>query len=212
MRSHQSQVHNNSSKVVVECTVCGQDVERYKSALNDRAFCSKSCKSEGYSGTTHSDEVIERRVAPQREKVVVNCAFCSSEFERTPKRVERFDKQFCDRECKGKWRSENVRGSNHPRWSGGESGIDFIRKHISDECWGSTAQSVREDFDGICQLCGIESDDLDRSLDVHHIVPLNSGGINVEELLIPLCLDCHRTVETYTKDIVEPHLIPVQYR
>jgi len=207
LSSHRSQVHNTSFTVNVECDHCGTEVERNKCDLGDSVVCSNECRSKYFSDRKQSKEYIEKRIAPQRNKVEVECDFCGNEFLRTPKRVENTEHQYCDFDCKSKHQGELISGSNHPRWSGGVTGIDYIRKNIGNEPWKKVAERVRKKYDHTCQNCGCETTDTHRSLDVHHIVPLTAGGTNAEELLIPLCLKCHRKVESYTQNLVENYLI-----
>lgn len=209
LSSHRSQVHDVSFTVDVECNICGDVTEKQRSEIKRTStnLCSEECKAELFSQREQSEMLIEKRIAPQREKVEVTCDYCGNEFLRTPKRVEKHDHQYCDFECKSQHQSVTYAREKHPRWSGGVSGIDFIRKHIGDVCWKEKAESIREKFDHECQMCGLISEENDKSLDVHHIVPITSGGTNEEELLIPLCLNCHRSAESYTQRIVENHLI-----
>lgn len=207
LKYHRVQKHNDDLFQEIECEVCSTVVERTPSEINEKTFCSWECRSEYLSGREQPDELVEKRAAAQRNKVEVECDYCGEEFLRTPKRVEKFEYQYCNHECKGKHHSEKFSGSNHPRWSGGESGIDFIRKHIRDEGWQQTAERIREKYDRTCQMCGSKPSDRDRALDVHHIVPLIAGGTNADELLLPLCLDCHRTAESYTWNIIDKYLI-----
>jgi hypothetical protein len=207
IQSHRVQKHNDDLSQEIECEVCNTVVERTPSEINEKTFCSWECRSEYLSGKEQPDELVEKRAAAQRDKVKVECDYCGEAFLRTPKRVEKFEHQYCDRECKGKHHSEKFSGSSHPRWSGGAAGIDFIRKHIRDEGWQQTAERVRKEYERTCQMCGSKPSDRDRALDVHHIVPLVAGGTNADGVLLPLCFDCHRSAEAYTRGIVDKHLI-----
>jgi len=51
-------------------------------------------------------------------KVTVQCLQCGDAKEVTPYRAKTY--KFCSYACRGKWRSENWTGENHPSWSGGE--------------------------------------------------------------------------------------------
>jgi 5-methylcytosine-specific restriction endonuclease McrA len=35
---------------------------------------------------------------------------------------------------------------------------------------------------------------------LHHIIPLNGGGVNIRLNLIPLCFDCHAEIHPWLKD------------
>jgi len=47
--------------------------------------------------------------------VEVDCSHCGATLDVYPSRVERKDNHFCDSDCYGSWRSENVHGENHPQ-------------------------------------------------------------------------------------------------
>jgi len=81
-------------------------------------------------------------------KAKLICEQCGEEFEAYLAKNQR----FCSNECRGLWRSENMRGANHPNWRGGTAsesyGIEWteelkeeIRKRdnytcaISGEVW-----------------------------------------------------------------------------
>jgi len=49
-------------------------------------------------------------------------------------------------------------------------------------------------------MCGASGD---VTLEVHHIVPVLSGGVSHGDLLITLCTGCHNTAEAYTRKIPE---------
>jgi len=56
--------------------------------------------------------------AQTKDGEVVNCDNCGELLYRTQHRLERQDKHFCDDECHGEWRSENITGPDHPNWVG----------------------------------------------------------------------------------------------
>ena len=52
--------------------------------------------------------------------MIVKCDFCGKEFNIAPCWFKRAKHHFCSRECKNKWRSENIRGKNSYNWKGGK--------------------------------------------------------------------------------------------
>ena len=50
-----------------------------------------------------------------------------------------------------------------------------------------------------CNFCGVtrqqHKDDCGRDLDLHHIIPERAGGEHTVENLLPVCRDCHQTLE-----------------
>ncbi|WP_369684854.1 HNH endonuclease [Halalkalicoccus sp. NIPERK01] len=82
---------------------------------------------------------------------------------------------------------------------------DAVRKCIDDESRYATASKIRERDGRIYQNCGKESNG--RRLDGHHIIPIISGGCNAAPPLMTLCGGCHRTIESYTRTILNPILV-----
>jgi len=88
---------------------------------------------------------------------------------------------------------KGVTGQDHPRWRGGKHLIDNLRKQLRPSWW-----TVRDDERAEeCYNCGAS----ECKLDVHHIVPLSAGGTNDSWNLMTLCESCHRTAESYTRDL-----------
>jgi hypothetical protein len=60
-------------------------------------------------------------------------------------------------------------------------------------------KSVFEEKGGSCAFCGVtrqqHKDDCGRDLDLHHIIPERKGGEDSVENLLPVCRDCHQTLE-----------------
>lgn len=100
-------------------------------------------------------------------------------------------------------RNENgmtgVTGQDHPHWRGGKSIYDAVKKQLRP-----SFATVKDDYRSEeCYSCG----ESDCKLDVHHIIPILSGGTNGEWNMMTLCESCHSQVEWFTRDLVEPVLI-----
>ena len=116
MKTHHKQIHGESiAGVDDECAYCGTQflAETSHAERNENNFCSRDCYanwlSENNQGENH----------PRwKEPVVVNCAYCGTSKEVSPSRSEEYTRHFCDTECVGMWRSENIRGDQHPLWTG----------------------------------------------------------------------------------------------
>lgn len=82
---------------IVSCAVCGDELERYPSQLEDSSYfvCSKSCESQY-----------------KRKRVEVECDNCGDSIEKIPSQNELSNLSFCDRECKFGYFTDN----NHPNW------------------------------------------------------------------------------------------------
>jgi len=203
MKIHHARAHGESiAGEEVDCCWCGESIRRgpYRIQNAERIFCDANCR-----GAWRSDNWTEDDFPRWNGGLAtVECHRCGEKFERRRDQVKRAKRSFCSRSCFGAWRSEYQRGSNNPSWTGGESIRTTVRDLIGDEPWEMVAGKVRKDR---CQKCGTTETADDRAFAVHHIVPIMAGGCNEPELLMTLCLKCHRRVEAYTRQYVEPVLI-----
>lgn len=181
---------NYKEKVTLTCEWCGSEYEKNPSAAKISRFCSRSCLGK------HTQE---NREYPDR--VTLTCKQCGSEYEKPPS--EALKSTFCCAGCQHEWRSKNRRGPNHPQWTGGVT-IHRSVTHQLPRPWGSTRRDFLENHDGGCELCECE---IPIRKNVHHIIPVLSGGVNAPELLMLLCPSCHQIVESYTKGFTERHLV-----
>jgi len=187
---------DHSSKKEYKCSNCGDVFEDYptRREINSRKnfFCSVECKD-----------------SFEREGETVECSWCGSECYRPPAQLNamgdyEINNHFCDKECERNYKRTNWVRAGHPSWQGGKSGINAVRHMLSDVSWQETAREARELDKHTCQMCGEFGEE--RSLDVHHLIPVATGGTNERWNLITLCMSCHRKVERYTEKFTEPHL------
>lgn len=203
MKIHHARAHGESiAGEEVDCHWCGDSIRRSPSRIADadRIFCDANCRGAWRSENWDKDDFPRWNGGP----VTVACYRCGKKFERRRDRVDKAERSFYSRSCFGAWRSEFQRGSNNPSWTGGESIRTTVRDLIGDDPWETIASGVRKDR---CEKCGAAETADDRAFAVHHIVPIMAGGCNEPELLMTLCLKCHRRVEAYTRQYVEPVLI-----
>lgn len=88
----------------------------------------------------------------------------------------------------------------------------------------STREDVFEQRGDACYFCEKtrekHEDEYDRDLDIHHILPSLKGGTDKVENLIPVCIQCHRRLESTQGDAlariadkqVEERLTPLRER
>lgn len=79
-------------------------------------------------------------------------------------------------------------------------------------CWGVLWMSNRVSFNkkrnelinfyGCCVICGF---DYEPVLEIHHILPVSSGGSNDVDNLFPLCPNCHAIVHSFIYDSTEKY-------
>jgi hypothetical protein len=189
----------NGGPETVSCEICSSDIEVVQSVAEkrDRFMCSVECQAEWQ--TRNRGEKSTARF------VDVECAWCGKEYQRKPTAVRKGDKNLCSDECFSNWMSEQQRGSGNPAWKGGKAGITAVRRMIGNQSWDKTAREVRAGAGHVCEKC--RTFQPNRKLDVHHIVPVASGGTNGYWNLMALCQTCHKEVENHTKRFTEPHLL-----
>lgn len=178
--------------VTVECTWCGAELERQPSSFGetDRFFCpGGECQGAWLSANRVGED------NPNYKRISVECDYCNEIFQRQPNAADRNDRDFCSRKCYSLWRSEEVRGDSHPRFSGGPA--DY------GEGWNDKKKKrARARDDKECQHCGVSQDEhikkSGRKLDVHHIQPArmfdDDAEANSLENLVTLCQSCHMQV------------------
>lgn len=219
-------------KVTLECEVCGDEFQVKASHADDRRTCSYECKGdlqsreitgedhprwkekqalecdlcgEEYTVEPHredetrfcSDECWKKYISVER--IVVECDHCEDEFTIPATKVE--ERRFCSQECYGEWISIHRTGQDSPNWRGGKSIYDAVKKQFHGPSWQTRRKHHRQQ-EPKCQVCGTIED-----LDVHHIVPIMSGGTNDEWNLMTLCVSCHNRAEAFTREYIEPVLI-----
>lgn len=79
-------------------------------------------------------------------------------------------------------------GANNPNWKGG-------CRSYRGPGYGRQRPKVLERDNYTCQRCGLKQEEIDRELDVHHIIPYKLGGTNDLSNLISLCRSCHNILE-----------------
>lgn len=77
--------------MTTECPTCGED----------KFSCEQSMKS--HHKQAHGESIAGRSV---------NCENCNKEKSVLPTYYEQFDRFFCDEQCRGEWRSENMSGED----------------------------------------------------------------------------------------------------
>jgi hypothetical protein len=153
MRCHHSHVHGESLATVNKnCEWCGDEYETQRSEQDKSRFCSTEChyswKSEAYSDPEpdycdaqcptcgKASFLTERGMKKHHymehgESIAVveqACEQCGEEYRVQECQSER--SRFCSNECCDNWRSENIRGKNHPLWKPKET---LICEQCEDE-------------------------------------------------------------------------------
>lgn len=187
---HHFQAHGESiAGVACECDECGESIrrERWKIENYNHTFCSQDCHKQYH-----------------RDRETVECAQCGTEKVVHSHRLDRSENFYCDNECAGRWRSDNLNGADSPTWRGGKSMYDAVKRSLGERSWNYLRKQARQRGDE-CQMCG--GDNGDEGLHVHHIVPILCGGSNHRDNLMLLCRSCHTVVEAHTRRMLEPVLV-----
>lgn len=185
---------NDVEWVVNECDICNEEFEVPPSGSSQR-FCSRECY--------HEWQRTERSFEDQRDRVTLTCPQCGDDFETVPSRKDW--RVYCSRDCHSEVKSE-VFGPEHPLWKPGTGVYKSVQRGIGPITWEKAAQRARTSAGGVCEVCGKSGDENGRALDVHHIVPILSGGTHGAWNLMALCQECHIRAESYTGDLFIRHL------
>ena len=177
-----------TERVKMECVVCGGEYEVIPSRVENSNCCSAACRGELVSelngGENHHSW----------SRTTYECKQCGGEF--SVPECESY-RLFCGQDCSAEWYSENNYGPAHPLWKGGEKLSEALRKSLGPKSWSSIRSDVVEGCDNTCKMCGERPPR--RNVDVHHIIPVNSGGTNGEWCLMPLCQKCHKKAEWFIR-------------
>jgi len=175
-RTHDESIAMESSV----CETCGEEFDYYPT-MQHGEFCSDACTGKARTGENNPNygEGLTGKDNPMYGV-------------EHPMKGEEASKSAIEA-MKGP--RPSMRGEKHPNWKGGYE--DYYGPSWTEEL----REKIRDRDDRICTNCGAEECELSRKLDVHHIIPFESFGIeahetaNEEENLRSLCRKCHITVE-----------------
>lgn len=182
----------NRGMVFFECDQCGEKASKDKHLFEEQSlhFCNRECYDEYRKELGVGDH-------PLSDRVPVECEYCGQEMFVKKYRSEQ-ERLFCGRECMGEYRSSQT-GEEAHAWCGGYS------PHYYGPNWNEARRRCRERDDYTCQGCGVEEDELDRELSVHHITPFREfipedgepdfEAANDLDNLVSLCERCHSKYE-----------------
>lgn len=174
------------------CPECGKEFEQVNMG---QVTCSFKCRGKRQSRIATGSNANNWRGG----SVETKCAQCGRTILRNRHEFERSEKHFCDPECLGKWRSDNIVGPNHPNWRGGWE-YDYGPN------WEEQREKARERDDYICQACSATKIDIGQNPDAHHIIPFREFGYipaendnylqaNQLDNLVCLCPSCHKKAD-----------------
>ena len=201
---HHGKIHDGSlSGVTVRCSHCGTEktTHPYRAKEQEHHFCDFQCKGEWQSDNRSGEQ------HPNWNPYHTECEICGTSYTVVQSSAE--TTRFCSNECQMKALSKLHRGkigSDHQNWRGGVSTYIALRRCLGPRCWQYIAEQYRESVGCLCEWCGSPSPG-DRSLDVHHIVPMRTGGTHHTDNLMALCRSCHSTIERFTDRLFNEVLV-----
>lgn len=178
------------------CEICGKLVHRapYHAKRFPHVFCSRDCYAEWRNQRVsytckHCNKVflaklseksvycsIECRIADKAAKIVeMVCEYCGITFRRkqTDLNLNMYLGKYCSAKCASMARRLP----------------DSVRSVYSHEFTDALKEQIRQRDNHTCQLCGVNTSDTYRELDVHHIDYDKTN--NHPDNLITLCDSCH---------------------
>lgn len=98
---------NRLPRIQLICDYCGLGLERIISGINNRNYCSASCRIAHVRGANHHGY----------KQVSLECEQCGKAFSVKPSYAKRTNIRFCSIQCKAAWQADNLGGRNSPFWS-----------------------------------------------------------------------------------------------
>jgi len=193
----------------IELTVCGACGVEYKTRQSLIKHLTESCSQAGYTCKNcgrafPTDRGLRHHLSQVHNEETyteLECEYCGDTNLVQPYRDDMTERHFCDHNCYGEWLSANRSGEEHPMYIDG--GEDYYGTK-----WEKIAKQVRERDNYQCRACGALQDNLDRDLDVHHIIPFrefeSAKEAHQQSNLVSLCRSCHQKWEGIP---VKPQLI-----
>ncbi len=154
-----------------------------------------------------------------RKQIEVMCLECGQVLRRAKCYIGLYEgqKYFCNRECRGRWMSKNLRGKNGLHWEGKDWKIaikkwrkenmerilylNLRRRALRENAEGNHSFeewiALKKYYKNKCLCCG--KTELEVMLTQDHITPLIKEGTDYIENIQPLCQSCN--CKKYTKII-----------
>lgn len=137
IKIHYGKEHDGTlSGVVVDCEYCGDETRKdeYRLERSEHLFCSTDCYDSWQSENVSGEDAGGWDGG---HTVEVSCEYCNTVFNEREDHVEKYENNFCGKECYAEWQHETGArsGENNGQWSGGPAiiecdncGEEFSRK------------------------------------------------------------------------------------
>lgn len=172
----------------VSCNNCGKKFKvhkkRYK--IRDNFYCSKNCEKKWRTNNSKQGKDHELY-----DRIETCCDYCGDEIKIILWDYKNYKHNFCGDKCKNNWRSENIKGKNHPNWKDGSSPNKYPREFYR------MREDILERDNSRCVLCRMNEeehkDKYKKGLCVHHV----DGDVynNESTNLVTLCQRCNSKIE-----------------
>lgn len=178
---------NKNNRAIIKCEICGKEVIRKNSSLQDKEhfFCSKKCSMQFIK-----TNLVNNNKLRTKEKTELICDTCGKKFYKLDSHIDNSEHHYCSRKCKDIGISIYYSGKNHPRWNSNKTEKEREIKREYEEYYEWRRQVFKRD-NYTCQCCG---DNKGHNLRAHHKrnysehkelrTDINNG--------ITLCDKCHK--------------------
>jgi hypothetical protein len=178
----------SADKPSVKCNYCGEEFEVTPSRYNqsDNFYCNKKCETKWRNENAKYGEDNHNY-----ERIDTECDYCGESISVIKWEYNNYDHNFCDNKCSYDWRSENIKGENHPNYKDGSAPKKYPREFYR------MRDDVLDKYSQTCLVCGMDDKEhrkkYNKGICVHHI----DGDVDNNELsnLVVLCQTCNSRVE-----------------
>jgi len=198
MRSHYSQKHGKKDwRKETECANCEDTIKRHEREFerSEKFFCSTECESE------YKQESLKGENNPcwrgGINSVEFECDWCGDTSTARKSRLEQYENNFCNSECRGEWHRESglTLGKNNTEWIDGRT---WQQRKASGYKWEENRNKALENADFRCSNCDRTEKEINGYLNVHHIIPFEEFDTTKEanklKNLKVLCPKCHTSL------------------
>jgi predicted RNA-binding Zn-ribbon protein involved in translation (DUF1610 family) len=154
-----------NGSITFNCDYCDKEVVQHKSLYHNTQhhYCSMECSHKGRIGKYVSKGNIRIKKTTYVSFICDNCG---------EEAIQKYDNynpkgknHFCNKQCEGAWRSENIIGEKCGQWKGGITDLRYtIRNSRNYRLWRKECFE-REDY--TCEICNNRGG----YLEVHHVKP-----------------------------------------
>ncbi len=176
---------------IIQCDFCKKEISRQIKKIRKTNFCSAKCNHKYLSLIG----LVEQK-----------CDFCGNVFFKKKSECKT-KRNFCNRQCMGKWQSVFKIGEEANSWQGGKATLYHSVRSLEKSKRWRTEVFKRDNF--TCQKCG---DKTGGNLNAHHIKAFSDilKNNDIKDIFeandcyelwdinngITLCSDCHRNEHT----------------